>query len=338
MTSIKEITLEGNTCIEMIAGNYMSILAPNIGNNMIRFRDNAKQIELFRYDEEHPYTSPLQNTETYGYPFLYLPNRLDNGILKVSDATYHLPVNEVGPFYNCLHGFVQKRAYTVVEQSVINEDAVKVVSEYTYNEKDDFYQYFPVAFTLRMTYTLSANDGLLQEVEMINNSEHILPCGFCSHTPFKAPFVDGTDAKDYVMCVPVKERWELTNRCLPTEKIHPLTEYDKQYNQGTMGCVTHNIDNDLYTGKMNTLNGTDFHGAYITHVPTGQKICYEVSNEYQFWCMWNDRGVNGYFCPEPCTWMINAPNLTLPPEKTGYVEIGPNEIYRCWQHIYTSGK
>ena len=331
MSSIKEITLEGKPCIEMSAGDYLCILAPKLGNNMLRFRDNKKNIEVFRYDAEHPYTTAKQSPEVYGYPFLYLPNRLDNGLLTVSDATYHLPVNEEGPFYNAIHGFIQKRPYNVISSEVINDDAVRVVSEYKYNEQDEMFSYFPVAFTLRMTYTLSANDGLLQEVEMINDSDKMLPCGFCSHTPFNAPFVDGTDEKDYVLNVPVKERWEITNRCLPTEKVHPLTEYDERYNKGIMPCVGKNLDNDLYTAAdSNTLDGEPFNGAYSTHVPSGAKICYEVSKEYRFWCVWNDRGINGYFCPEPCTWMINAPNLSLPPEK-----IGPDESYECWQHIFT---
>lgn len=335
MTNVKEITLEGHTCIEMTAGDYTSILAPELGNNMIRMRDNAKNIEVFRFDAEHPFTAPQQSPEVYGYPFLYLHNRLDNGVLKVSDATYQLPVNEVGPFYNAIHGFVQKRAYTVVSKEVINEDAVRVVSEFKYDGKDEFFQYLPVAFTLRMTYTLSANDGLLQEVEMINDSDKQLPCGFCSHTPFNAPFVDGTDDKDYTLYVPIKERWELTNRCLPTEKRHPLTPYDEQYNEGVMPCANKNLDNDIYTAKMGTLDGEDFYGAYATHTPSGKKICYEVSSEYGFWCVWNDRGDKNYFCPEPCTWMIDAPNLSLPAEETGYVEIAPGEVFECWQHIFT---
>lgn len=336
MPSIQEISLEGHTCIQLCAGDYTAILAPEIGNNMIRLRDEKKQIEVFHYNEEAPFTTVLQNPEVYGYPFLYLPNRLDRGILKVSDHTYQLPVNEPGPFYNCIHGFLHKRPYTVTEQSVINEDAVKVVSQYHYDKKDTMYSAFPVDFTICITYTLSANDGLLQEVEMRNNSnDRMLPCGFCSHTPFNVPFADGTDAKDYRLYVPVKERWELTNRCLPTEKTLALTPYDEKYNEGTMECAFINLDNDLYTGNTGTLDNQSFHGCYATHMPSGKKICYEVSDEYQFWCIWNDRGINGYFCPEPCTWMINAPNLARPASETGYAEIAPQETFTCWQHIFT---
>lgn len=335
MTAVEEIQLEGYPCIKLTAGAYEAILAPGIGNNMIRLRDNKKGIEIFRYDKEHPYTAPMNSPEVYGYPFLYLPNRLRDGILKVSDATYHLPINEDNHYNNAIHGFVQKRPYTVVSKEVINDDAVKVVSEFVYDEKDPYYAYFPVAFTLQMTYTLSANDGLLQEITMQNDSDKMLPCGFCSHTPFNAAFVDGTKEGDYVLNVPIWERWELNHRCLPTEHVLKLTEYDENYNRGTQPCTGVNLDNDIYTAKMNTLDGEAFYGAYATHTPTGKKICYEVSEDYRFWCVWNDRGINGYFCPEPCTWMIDAPNLSMPNERTGYAEIAPDETYACWQHIFT---
>lgn len=333
MAELNKITLEGYDCIEMISGDYKAILAPGIGNNIIRLRNEAEKVDVFRHDDEHPYTAPLNNPETYGYPFLYLPNRLENGILKTSDAEYHLPINEEGPFYNALHGFLHKRAYTVTESEVLGEDMVKVVSEYKYDANDEYFKFFPVAFTVRMTYTLSATDGLLQEVEMRNDSDVMLPCGFCSHTAFQVPFVDNTNPNEYTLSVPVTERWELNNRCLPTEKVRDLTEYDNRYNEGTMSVVR-NLDNDLYTAGMNTLNGQQFYGAYATHITSGKRLCYEVSQFYRFWCIWNDRGENGYFCPEPCTWIINAPNLESPKSRTGYYEIKPGEVYECWQRIF----
>ncbi|MCR4716051.1 MAG: aldose 1-epimerase [Lachnospiraceae bacterium] len=332
MAELNNISLEGYDCVEMIAGDYKAILAPGIGNNIIRLRNEAENIDVFRHDEEHPYTTVLNNPETYGYPFLYLPNRLDEGRLRTSDAVYHLPINEEGPFYNAIHGFLHKRAYKVIKSNVIDDDTVTVVSEFKYDENDEFYQYFPVAFTVRMTFTLSAKDGLLQNVEMRNDSKVMLPVGFCSHTAFQVPFIDGTDPKDYFLSVPVTERWEINNRCLPTEKVRDLTEYDMRYNEGTMP-VTRGLDNDLYSAGMNSLNGQEFYGSYAVHKPTNKKVCYEVSQLYRFWCVWNDRGENGYFCPEPCTWIINAPNLDTPKNRTGYWEIKPDEVYECWQHI-----
>ena len=51
--------------------------------------------------------------------------------------------------------------------------------------------------------------------------------------------------------------------------------------------------------------------------------------------MWNDGGDKGYFCPEPMTAMINAPNLALDDEVTGYRELKKGETFKCWQRFYT---
>lgn len=78
-------------------------------------------------------------------------------------------------------------------------------------------------------------------------------------------------------------------------------------------------------------NGNPFNGVIITDLENGRKICNEVSKEFKFWNIWNDKGYNGYFCPEPMTAMINSPNLSLPPEISGYSELAPGEKYSCWQ-------
>jgi aldose 1-epimerase len=51
--------------------------------------------------------------------------------------------------------------------------------------------------------------------------------------------------------------------------------------------------------------------------------------------MWNDKGFNGYFCPEPMSAMIDAPNLDLPADLTGYRELAPNESTTFHQHFRT---
>ena len=279
MASIQNITLEGNPCIALKAGDYSAILAPSLGNNILRMRNEKENMEFFRYNEERPYHSAKENPEIYGFPFLYLPNRLENGILKVSDATYQLPVNEPEPYYTCLHGFLHKRSYKVIEQTVVDDTTVKIVSQYKYDENDELFSLFPVSFVLTMTYTLSAFEGLHQQVQMQNiSTSRMLPCGFCSHTCFKAPFVDNTDSKDYVMQVPITKRWEVTPRILPTGRLLPLSSYDKKYNNGSMKTVNHKINNDLFGGTNMTWNQKTFHGMVTTHTPSGRSIGYEVRN------------------------------------------------------------
>ena len=92
----------------------------------------------------------------------------------------------------------------------------------------------------------------------------------------------------------------------------------------------------MYTATRLVLpDGSVFRGVRMTDTASGKGIGYEVSEGYHFWILWNDRGEKHYFCPEPMTAMIDAPNLDMPAEKTGYCELEPGEIYHLAQHFFT---
>ena len=44
---------------------------------------------------------------------------------------------------------------------------------------------------------------------------------------------------------------------------------------------------------------------------------------------------NKYFCPEPMTAMIDAPNLDMPNGVTGYTEVKPQQSYEVYQRFFT---
>jgi aldose 1-epimerase len=82
-------------------------------------------------------------------------------------------------------------------------------------------------------------------------------------------------------------------------------------------------------------SGEDFYGLVVEDKASGKKIGYEISEDYKFWIFWNDRGFNGYFCPEPMSAMIDAPNLDIPAGLSGYRELGPNESAVFKQRFFT---
>jgi len=100
--------------------------------------------------------------------------------------------------------------------------------------------------------------------------------------------------------------------------------------------VLQNLDNDMYAAGRLELDGKPFSGIIAEDRASGIKICYEVSEEYRFWIIWNDQGFNGYFCPEPMTAMINAPNLSLSPSVSGYREIIKGQTFECSQHFFVA--
>ncbi len=161
---------KGTEVCELSAGGYYAIVAHGLGSNVLRFRDEKRGMEIFRYNGSVSIGEIMNAPEIWGLPTLYLPNRFEKGVLHTSDATYRLPVNEER-FGNHLHGFIQKRAYTVKELGTKGNTAF-VENEYVYDEKDFFFNCFPVKFTVRIRIELS-DKGLSHKITLINQSDKI---------------------------------------------------------------------------------------------------------------------------------------------------------------------
>ncbi len=329
-----KIEWKGLECVELCAGGYTARIAPGIGSNVLRLHDDVHGVEFFRWDEQNTPDDIRGSAEVWGLPTLYLPNRFADGILRTSDGEYHLPVNEPAPYHNHIHGFLHKRAHDIVAYSA-NEEGAWLRTAYTYNENDPFFSYFPLPFTAEFFFVLSEY-GLEYKFSITNQSQKKLPISVATHTTIAAPFVDGAKEEDIRIQVPVLEKWVLNERCLPTGEILPLDDYDRAYAEGTSCPVKRVVDNDMYTGgKLDRPGRRPMRGVRMLDTASGKGIGYEVSDGYHFWILWNDRGEKHYFCPEPMTAMIDAPNLDLPAEKTGYCELSSGETYYLAQQFYT---
>ena len=332
-TSCKEIRLDGADVVEMKAGGYLAIIAPSVGSNVARLRDCKNKMEILRYNKEKPLRKLAANPCTYGMPTLYLPNRLKDGVLKVSDATYQFPVNE-GRFQNHLHGFLHSRSYEVIETKVDGDKAI-AKTRYVYDDKDPFFEYYPVKFQSDLEFVLD-EEGLHYTFTLTNQSNKQMPYGICNHTSFQAPHNKKSKAKNIRLRLPAVKRLPVNFRQLPIPPYKKeLSAYDENYVNGTAHMIKFPINNDMYEIEEMDVDGKPFHGAVITDTDTGNRICYEVDEAFKFFIVWNDRGTKDYYCPEPMSWMIDAPNLDLPAEETGYVELAPGESKTVNEHIYT---
>lgn len=320
--------------VELAAGGYYAVVAHGLGSNVLRFRDEKRGMEIFRYNDSVSMGEIMNAPEIWGLPTLFLPNRFESGLVRTSDALYRFPVNEER-FGNYLHGFVQKRAYTVVDMAV-KDNTAYVINEYVYDEKDFFFNCFPVKFTIRIQITLS-DKGLEHKVTLVNNSDKVLPVSIATHTTINAPFVDGALQENIRLQVPAEEHIIFNKKkWLPTGKREKLKAYDEQYVKGTCP-VLRDICNDMYTGGTVMYEGKPFHGTIMTDTASGKTILNEVDEHYKYWIVWNHNGFMNYFCPEPMTAQVNAPNLDLPREETGYEELLPKCTYTCTQRFFTVG-
>ena len=41
--------------------------------------------------------------------------------------------------------------------------------------------------------------------------------------------------------------------------------------------------------------------------------------------LWNGGGGQGFICPEPQSWLVDAPNLSLPPQTSGFTALAPGQ-------------
>ncbi len=329
--SAKEIEFKGEKAVELRCGRYLAVVAPFLGSNVLRLCDEEYGIEILRYKESFTAEDYKKQPEVYGLPTLYLPNRLAGGVLKTSDATYHLPIND--PLGNHIHGFLHKRAHEVV--SITADEHVAVLkTAYTYDETDEFYQYLPLSFRAEFTFNLSEN-GLSYEFSMTNTGEKQLPFGVCNHTAFNGPNTKEGKGLDMRLYVPVGEKWEIDRHCIPTGEFLPETNHDRQYLTGSQIPVLQKIDNDVFFAEEGSIDDRAFYGAVITDSASGKRVCYEVCKDFKFWVIWNDLGDKEYFCPEPMTWIIDAPNQPIPADESGYRELAPGEKATLTERIYT---
>ena len=322
----------GGQTVELVCGRYTATIAAFNGSNIMRMQDTENGIDFFRNDPTFTAEDYKKNAEVYGFPTLYLPNRLAGGVLKVSDHTYQFPCND--PLGNHLHGFLHLREHKIVAAETTDTAAV-ARTEYVYDEKDPFFETFPVSFKAEYTFSLS-EDGMAYSFTMTNLSDRQLPYGVCNHTAMKGPFTEDGKTEDVRLYVPIGDKVELNKQCIPTCDFKPHSNYDKLYLSGSMIPVGQDIDNDMYFMEEGTVDGKPFYGIVATDTATNKQIRYEVCRDFKFWIIWNDHGDKGYFCPEPMSWIIDAPNLPLSQSESGYMELAPGESKTVTEKIYSA--
>lgn len=329
--SLTECSFKGLDACELRAGKYSCVVVPELGGDVMRFCSAGREtdtIEIFRYSSDATVEDINKSRVLWGLPTLYLPNRFDGGVLKTSDGCYTFPINE--PLLNnFIHGWVHERVHELAAKELA-DDSASVTLTYEFNRDDPMFRYMPISFVLTYKYTLDAN-GLRQDIQITNNGDKMLPVSLCTHTCIQTPFSAKGRQESMRLEVPVVEKCELNERSLPTERLLAPTQADLLYRSGDKHPVLEDIDNDMFTAGKASFDGKPLNGIVVSDLSSGYKLINEVSEEFRFWNIWNDHGVNGYFCPEPMTAMINSANLSLPDDVTGYCEIAKGQTYSCWQ-------
>ncbi|OAB42454.1 aldose 1-epimerase [Paenibacillus glacialis] len=325
--SAYETDFHGEKAIWLKHGRLEAAVLPEIGGNLILFRDTEKGYNFLREPQVDEMEHFKANPGVYGIPILFPPNRFEDGKLPWEGKVYQLPINEESNG-NHIHGYMHTLSWDVVHFSS-NSYESKVVLSQTVSEGHLYKKYFPFEFIITLCYTLSDN-GLQLQVTVKNEGQERMPNLIAFHTAINAPFVPDSKASDYRVKITIDERIELGDRTLPTGHILPLSTDEELMKGEGVNPYFDSLDNHYTSRPQNGRNMMK-----LTDIRTGDKLIYDVGTSYKHWMIWNNGACGQFFCPEPQMNLVNAPNIQgRDAEEIGLIGIAPGESWQETSRLY----
>ena len=269
-----------NDVIVLKKGPWVAGVCPRLGGNLIYLLYKSKNVLRPLVDESQIDINPYLQ----GSPILLPANRTYLGKFTFEGVEYSLPVNEASTNSH-LHGLVHRQPFFVVDQT-----DTSVTMKFV-NKNGAVY---PFDFEMTVTYALDES-GLSQEFDIKNIGDKNMPYTFCLHTTFVEP--DG-------FMLPIVKRQEHDPLDIPTGRYLPLTEQEQKYTVWSES------------------RGVQVVGYYEScgHLAKIDDIIYTVSDNFDYWIMYNGEGVSGFLCIEPQAGKVDGLNIP-----DGHKVLAPNE-------------
>lgn len=323
--SITESLWKGQESIRFSAGGYKALIVPGVGANVVELKNLSKGASILRTpDDDLEFESFKNRPQVYGLPLLFPPNRIEDGKFKVGDREYQFPINEPAR-NNYIHGFIKNDKWDITKKEIISDDEVQIEATFNFTKEHEFYKYLPHEFQCKLCYNLSG-EGLKQTTKITNLSSEKMPVGIGFHTAFNVPFNSDSNDNNCKLILSIKDKWPQDHRNLSTGESVALTESEEHYLDNGVSLMGDPIEAQYMLKKMNIM-GREFNGAIITDESKNMRVVYELGDKYKYITIWNDNGDKGYACIEPQSWIINAPNINLDEDITGFKTIAPMETW-----------
>jgi len=324
------IDWNGLQAVEFAKGDYTALLIPSVGANLVRLANTRLGVEILRTPAADEIETFKNRPQIFGLPLLFPPNRIADGRYTFEGCTYQYPIT-IEKEHNYHHGIIKGLPFSVSKARETENEVLVECRYYSNAGNDAIYKDFPHEFKCKIVYRLS-DTGLEQEVTFTNRSERRMPVGVGFHTPLCIPFAGG-EANDYAMRVAVGEQVELNDRNLPTGRKLPLSEQFSRLREGGLQVTECAPIEAGFTLREIDVDGKPYRGALVENKKTGVRTFYEVDDMTTYWTIWNNGGQVPYCCPEPQSWITNAPNAA-DPEAAGFRSIGPNETFSMKFKLY----
>ncbi len=310
MATILKSTIVGLPVYELTAGGYRACVCPDLGGNCLRLTHLETGAELLRTPE--CIDEVRANPNVFGTPFLFPPNRITGAEYEFEGRRYCFPAN--GDRGTHIHGFLSRSPFQVTALET-KEDSAWISLEYAAAPEKP-YLTFPHAFRVQMKITLGST-GLTHAVSVFNDSDANMPCGVGFHTTLRAPFMPDGREEDCVFTLGVGREWLLAETVIPDGRTQEESPLQTALNgEGMIPCT-------LPLSNLFEQQGP----AILRDRASGRAIRYVVSEPFHFWMVYNRDARSRFLCPEPQSWMNDAPNRPFPDEDTGFRFIAPGESF-----------
>lgn len=300
--------------IILCLGESRAEICADMGANCISYITEG--CELMRKPDSAETLQKAANV--YGVPFLFPPNRIKGGCFTFDGREYRFPINEPERG-NSIHGVMSQTAFEVLEQT---ESSVMLRYQAT-EEKP--YLSFPHTFEATVRWELKP-DGLHHTVTITNQSSERMPVGVGFHTALNAYFMpEDREPSHYRLLMSAEEEIVYDPQSiLPTGERRRNTELLQ-----LLSGEGYQPQGEYMSRHMLRGDG----GAQLVHLPSGRRVCYDVSDVLRYWVLWNGGGTQGFVCPEPQTWIIDAPNQSQDTAISGFRALDPGEVLTVQTHL-----
>lgn len=247
-----------------------------------------------------------------GIPLLFpFPGRISGAAFSFQGRPYQLEPGDA--FGNAIHGFVCNRPWRVVEQH-----DNRVVGEFQASVDDrSILERWPADFCIRVAYEVRGCE-LVSDIQYENVGNRPLPCGFGTHTYFRLPLVEGSDAEQTLVRGPVTQVWE-AEQILPTGRKAPATG---DFDLAGGGPLAGRKFDTYFTGFVPGADGMI--RTQLTEATTGRIVTQTFDRSFTQ-CIVYTPPHREAICLEPYTCLPDAFRMTAAGHETGLQILAPGE-------------
>ncbi|WP_309120767.1 aldose 1-epimerase [Paenibacillus sp.] len=311
--AIEHISYFGEPAVKVTTEKLEGIVVPGWGSNLISLTWRPTGTALLR----SPASAEAYHARTtlHGIPVLFPPSRIEGGAFTFRGREYRFPVDPARGYH--IHGVLMRTAWKLSAAETSDDGTAWVETTVVSEETPAVYEALPHRFTVRHGFRFAA-DSVELRFTLESRDEAAMPWGLGYHTTFVLPL--GGPEGDLSKCtlrLRADKTWELNDRLLPTGALldNPLRD------ALAAGLPLDRVEfDDCFQASPDAPVE-----ATLEDRGAGLSIRYEADQTFTQWVLYNGKGKpdRGFFCPEPLTWVPNAPNVDAPAALTGLQALEP---------------